>query len=56
MNPIIDLERPLENVLKEEEYIAIKCHKNSVDDDFESYEIDLLYYEEDHLKIGCPET
>ena len=26
VNPIIELERPLEKVLKKGEYIAIKCH------------------------------
>ena len=26
VNPIIHLERPLENILKKGEYIAIKCH------------------------------
>ena len=44
VNPIIDLERPLENVLKLGEYIAIKCHNTSGDKDSDSYEIKLSYY------------
>ena len=44
-NPIIDLDRPLEKVLKKEEYIAIKCHNNPGDNDSGSYEINLPYYE-----------
>ena len=47
MNPIIDLERPLEKVLKNGEYIAIKCHTTPGDNDSGSYEINetnLPYY------------
>ena len=43
-NPIIDLKRPLEKVLKKGEYIAIKCHNTSGDNDSGSYEINLPYY------------
>ena len=42
--PNINLERPLEKVLKKEEYIAIKCHNTPGDDDSGSYEIKLPYY------------
>ena len=31
VNPIIDLERPLEKVLQKGEYIAIKCHNTPGD-------------------------
>ena len=44
VNPIINLERQLEKVLKKGEYIAIKCHNTPCDNDSGSYEIDLLYY------------
>ena len=44
VNPIIDLERPLEKVLKKREYIAIKCYNTPGDDDSGSYEINLPYY------------
>ena len=44
VNPIIDLERPLDKVLKKGEYIAIKCNDNHDDNDSGSYEIDLPYY------------
>ena len=44
VNPIIDLERPLEKVLKKGEYIAIKCHNTPGDNDSGSYEINLPYY------------
>ena len=44
VNPIINLERPLEKVLKKGEYTAIKCHDNSGDNDSGSYEINLPYY------------
>ena len=44
VNPIIDLERPLENVLKKDECIAIKCHNTPGDNGSGSYEIDLPYY------------
>ena len=44
VNPIIDLERPLEKVLKNKEYIAIKCHNITGDTDSGSYEINLPYY------------
>ena len=44
VNPIIDLERPLEKVLKKGEYIAIKCHSTPGDNESGSYEIKLPYY------------
>ena len=44
VNPIFDLERLLEKVLKKRKYIAIKCHNTPNDNDFGSYEINLLYY------------
>ena len=43
--PILDLERPLEKMLKKVEYIAIKCHNNPGDDDSGSYEINPSYNE-----------
>ena len=43
MNPIIDLERPLEMVLKIGVYIAIKCHNTPGDSDSGFYEINLPY-------------
>ena len=45
VNPIIDLERPLEKVLKIGEYIAIKCNNTPGDNDSGSYEINPPYYE-----------
>ena len=54
VNPIIDLERPLEKilekVLKKGEYIVIKYHHTPGDNDSGSYEIDLPY-----CKGGLPE-
>ena len=44
VNPIIDLERPLEKVLKKGEYIAIKCHNTPVDNDSGFYESIHPYY------------
>ena len=44
VNPIINLERPLEKVLKTVEYIAIKCHNTPGDNDSWSYEINPPYY------------
>ena len=44
VNQIIDLERPLEKVLKKGEYIAIKCHNTPGDNDSGSYEIHIPYY------------
>ena len=44
VNPIIDLERPLEKVIKKGEYIAIKCHNTASDHDNGSNEINLPYY------------
>ena len=44
VNPIINLERPLEKVLKKGQYIAIKCHNTLGDNDSGSYEINLPYY------------
>ena len=45
VDPIIDLERPLEKVPNKGEYIAIKSHIAPGDDDSESYGINLPYYE-----------
>ena len=50
VNPIIELERPLDKVLKKGEYIAIKCHNTPGDNDSGFYEINLPYYGE-----GSPE-
>ena len=44
VNPIIDVERPLEKVLKKCEYLAIKCHNTPGDNDSGSCEIKLHYY------------
>ena len=44
VNPIINLERPLEKVPKQEEYMAIKCHDTPGGNDCGSYEINLPYY------------
>ena len=44
VNPIIDLERPLEKLLKKEESIAIEFHNISGDNDSGSYEINFPYY------------
>ena len=44
VNPIIDLERKLEKVLKKGEYKAIKCHNTPAINNSGSYEIDLPYY------------
>ena len=44
VNQIIDLERPLERVLKKGEYIAIIYHNTPGDNDSGSYEIYLSYY------------
>ena len=44
VNLIINLERPLEMVLNQGEYIEIKCHNTSGDNDSGSYEINLPYY------------
>ena len=44
VNPIIDLKRPLEKVLKKGEYIAIKVHNTPDDNDSGFYKIDLPYY------------
>ena len=44
VNPIIDLESPLEKVLKKGEYIAIKCHNTPGDNDSGFYEINLPYH------------
>ena len=52
VNPIINLERPLEKVLKTGEYIAIKCHNTPGDTDSGSYEINPPTMEEEHLKSG----
>ena len=44
VNPIIDLERPLEKEFKKGEYIAIKCHNTPGVTDSGSYEINLPYF------------
>ena len=44
VNPTIELERPLEKVLKKGEYIVIKCRNTPGDNDSGSYEINLPYY------------
>ena len=45
VNPIIDLERPLDTALDIKEYVAIKCHNTPGDNDSGSYEIYLPYHE-----------
>ena len=50
VNPIIDLERLLEMVLKKDKYIAIKCHNSPGDNDSGSYEINLPNYGGGSLK------
>ena len=50
VNPIIDLVMPLEKVLKKGEYITIKCHNTTGDNDSGSYQINLSYY-----RGGSPE-
>ena len=44
VNPIINLLRLLEKVLKKGEYIAIKCHNTPGDNGSRSYGINLSYY------------
>ena len=44
VNPIINLEKPFEKVLKKEEYIAIKYQNTPGDNDSWSYESNLHYY------------
>ena len=44
VNPIIDLERSFEKVLKKGEYIAIKCHTTPGDNGNGSHEINLPNY------------
>ena len=44
VNPIIDLEWPLEKVSQKKEYITIKCHNTPGDNDSGSYEINLPCY------------
>ena len=44
VNPIIDLERPLDKVIKKGKYIAIKCQNTPGDNDNGYYEINLPYY------------
>ena len=43
VNPIINLERPHEKMLKRGKYISIKCHNPLGDNDNGSYEINLPY-------------
>ena len=50
MNPIINLERLLEKVLKKGEYKAIKGHNTPGDNDSESYEINLPYFGQGSLE------
>ena len=52
VNPIIDLERPLETVLKKGEYIAIKYHNTPGDNDSGSMRSTSPIMEDDHLKSG----
>ena len=49
-NPIINLERRLEKVMKKREYIGIKYHNTPGDNHSGSYAIKLPYYGE-----GSPE-
>ena len=44
VNPIINLERPLEKVLRKSKSIAIKCHNTPGDNDSGSYELNFPYY------------
>ena len=44
VNPVIDLKRPLDKVLKKGKYIAIKCQNTPGDNDSGYYEISLPYY------------
>ena len=44
VNPIIDLETPLERNLKKGECIAILCHNTPGENDNGSYEMNLPYY------------
>ena len=44
VNPIIDLESPVDMILKKGEYIAIKYHNTPSDNDSWLYEINLPYY------------
>ena len=44
VNPIIDLERAIEKVLKKGECMGIKCHNTPGDNDSGSNEINLPYY------------
>ena len=44
VNPIIDLERPLANMLEKGEYKAIKYHNTPCDINAGSYEINIPYY------------
>ena len=44
VNPIIDLERPFEKVLKKGDYIVIKCHNTPDITDNGFYEIKSPYY------------
>ena len=50
VNLIIDLERPLEKVLKEGKYKVIKCHNTPGVNDSGSYEINLPCYGGGSLK------
>ena len=52
VNPIIDLESPLEKVLKQGEYIAIKCYDTPNDKDTESYRSTSPTIEDNHLRNG----
>ena len=42
VNPIIDLEMPLEMVLKKGKDIEIKCHNTPGENDSRSYKINLM--------------
>ena len=44
INPTIDLNWPLEKVLKKGKYIAIKCYNTPGDNESGCYDINLPYY------------
>ena len=52
VNPIINLERPLEKVLKKGKYIAIKCNNTPGDNDSGFYVIFSPTMEQGHLNTG----
>ena len=50
LNPIIDLERQYEKILKIRKYIAIKCHNTPDDNDSRSYDINTPFYRGESLE------